>query len=195
MCSRAGSKPILVDRDAYLLELCRYVELNPVRAGMAAHPGQWPWPSYRAHTGQQQAPAWLAGLHRFMSVREMKTARDHRAAALGYADWVAAAVPDTRLWDTGLRQQMYLGDDVFVQRMQALASQAQVADRNIPKAQRRASMMSMADWLKAAGSVDEALYRGHREGGLTLTHMAAELGRTVSWASKAVARYERSRRP
>ena len=34
----------------------------------------------------------------------------------------------------------------------------------------------------------EAFYRA-------VTHMAAELGRTVSWASKAVARYERSRRP
>jgi hypothetical protein len=54
--------------------------------------------------------------------------------------------------------------------------------------------MTMANWLKAAGSnVDEALYLGHREGGLTLTHMASELGRTVSWASKTVARYERAR--
>ncbi len=32
-------KAILVDRDAYLLEVCRYVELNPVRAGMVAGPG------------------------------------------------------------------------------------------------------------------------------------------------------------
>ena len=30
-------KAILVDRDAYLLEVCRYVELNPVRAGLVAH--------------------------------------------------------------------------------------------------------------------------------------------------------------
>ncbi len=32
-------KAILVDRDSYLLEVCRYVELNPVRAGMVEHPG------------------------------------------------------------------------------------------------------------------------------------------------------------
>ena len=31
-------KAILVDRDAYLLEVCRYVELNPVRAGMVYEP-------------------------------------------------------------------------------------------------------------------------------------------------------------
>jgi len=32
-------KAILVDRESYLLELCRYVELNPVRAGMVGQPG------------------------------------------------------------------------------------------------------------------------------------------------------------
>ncbi|MHB1246055.1 MAG: transposase, partial [Sulfuriferula sp.] len=40
-------KAILVDRDAYLLEVCRYVDLNPVRAAMVADPAQWPWSSYR----------------------------------------------------------------------------------------------------------------------------------------------------
>ncbi|WP_413439497.1 transposase [Sulfuriferula sp. GW1] len=42
-------KAILVDRDAYLLEVCRYVDLNPVRAAMVADPAQWPWSSYRAY--------------------------------------------------------------------------------------------------------------------------------------------------
>jgi len=36
-------KAILVDRDAYLLEVARYVVLNPVRAGMVSHPASWPW--------------------------------------------------------------------------------------------------------------------------------------------------------
>src|SRR5436190_16688153 len=33
---------VLVDRDAYLLEVCRYVELNPVRAGLVSDPAAWP---------------------------------------------------------------------------------------------------------------------------------------------------------
>jgi hypothetical protein len=33
-------KAILVDRDAYLLEVCRYVELKPVRARMVSGPGE-----------------------------------------------------------------------------------------------------------------------------------------------------------
>ncbi|MCV2368587.1 REP-associated tyrosine transposase [Roseateles oligotrophus] len=57
-------KAILVDRDAYLLEVCRYVELNPVRARMVDAPGDWAWSSYRAHIGQATPPDWLdsAGL-------------------------------------------------------------------------------------------------------------------------------------
>ena len=52
-------KAILVDRDAYLLEVCRYVDLNPVRARMVRAPGNWRWSSYAAHTGTASAPAWL----------------------------------------------------------------------------------------------------------------------------------------
>jgi REP element-mobilizing transposase RayT len=52
-------KAILVARDSYLLELSRYVVLNPVRAGMVAAPGDWPWSSYRAMVGEVPAPGWL----------------------------------------------------------------------------------------------------------------------------------------
>jgi putative transposase len=53
-------KGILVDRDVYLLELTRYVVLNPVRAQMVEAPEHWPWSSYRAMIGSAPAPPWLA---------------------------------------------------------------------------------------------------------------------------------------
>ncbi len=37
----------VVDTDAYLFTVMRYIELNPVRAGMVAHPWDYPWSSYR----------------------------------------------------------------------------------------------------------------------------------------------------
>ncbi len=52
-------KAILVEREAYLLEVCRYVVLNPVRAGLARAPQAWRWSSYRA-TLAGAGPAWLA---------------------------------------------------------------------------------------------------------------------------------------
>ncbi len=52
-------KAILVDADSYLLELTRYVVLNPVRAHMVDSPAKWPWSSYQAVTGEVASPAWL----------------------------------------------------------------------------------------------------------------------------------------
>lgn len=49
---------ILVQKEDYLLELSRYVVLNPVRAGMVALPGEWEWSSYRATLGHADVPAY-----------------------------------------------------------------------------------------------------------------------------------------
>jgi putative transposase len=46
-------KATLIDSEHYLLICSRYIELNPVRAGMVAHPGDYPWSSYRAHAHGQ----------------------------------------------------------------------------------------------------------------------------------------------
>ena len=45
-------KAIHVDKDTYLLELTRYVVLNPIRARMVTEVGAWPWSSYSAMVGQ-----------------------------------------------------------------------------------------------------------------------------------------------
>ena len=52
-------KAILVDKDNYLLELCRYVVLNPLRAKMVASAHDYPWSSYRATTGYYDTGEWL----------------------------------------------------------------------------------------------------------------------------------------
>jgi len=51
-------KAIVVDRESYLLELARYVVLNPVRAGLVANPEDWPWSSYRAMVGLPCREGW-----------------------------------------------------------------------------------------------------------------------------------------
>lgn len=42
-------KTTLIDSDRYLLTCCRYIELNPVQAGMVDHPGDYSWSSYRTN--------------------------------------------------------------------------------------------------------------------------------------------------
>jgi putative transposase len=183
-------KAILVDRDAYLLEACRYVELNPVRAGIADDPGAWPWSSYRAHVGEEETPPWLdtEGLHGYLLGRPAVTVADHRRAARQYAALVAAD-RGTDLWSEGLRQQVYLGSPEFVDRMQALADPQRKASRETPKAQ-RASPRPLAHWLAQCSSREEALHRAHTEGAMTMTALARELGLSVSRVSRLIARAE-----
>jgi putative transposase len=91
-------KAILVDRDAYMLEVCRYVELNPVRAGIVSEASEWAWSSYRTHAGLADAPDWLdtAGLHGYLLGRVALTSADSRRAAARYAALVVAG-RDVRL--------------------------------------------------------------------------------------------------
>lgn len=51
-------KAILVDQDAYLLALTRYIHLNPVRAGLVKDPSAYPWSGHRAYVGRESLP-WL----------------------------------------------------------------------------------------------------------------------------------------
>ena len=52
-------KAVLVEKDSYLLELARYVVLNPLRAALVTHPGEWRWSSYRAMLSLEAPQTWL----------------------------------------------------------------------------------------------------------------------------------------
>lgn len=48
-----------MEKESYLLELARYVVLNPVRARMVGNAREWPWSSHLAMLGAMQSPKWL----------------------------------------------------------------------------------------------------------------------------------------
>ena len=52
-------KGIWVGAESYLLELSRYVVLNPLRAGIVKQLPHWKWSSYRAMSGHGKSPEWL----------------------------------------------------------------------------------------------------------------------------------------
>jgi hypothetical protein len=52
-------KAILCDKDNYLLELSRYLHLNPVRAKVVKDPGEYHWSSYAAYVQEKQCPPWM----------------------------------------------------------------------------------------------------------------------------------------
>ncbi|MDP3221725.1 MAG: transposase, partial [Rubrivivax sp.] len=188
-------KAVLVDRDAYLLEACRYVELNPVRAGIVSEAQHWLWSSYRAHVCQQPTPPWLdtAGLHGYLLGRDCANAADSRRAATRYAALVAAG-KDVRLWDQALCQQVYLGDADFVQRMQALAAPKSTAAVEVPRAQRLAARAPRLEYptLLASGMPrNAALHLAYVQGQKTMTELARQAGLSVSRVSRILATAER----
>jgi REP-associated tyrosine transposase len=79
---------IVIEREEHLLEVVRYIVLNPVRAGICSAPEDWPWSSHRATAGIVPKPRYLTTswiLEQF--------ARDADEAARRYAQFVAEGAP------------------------------------------------------------------------------------------------------
>lgn len=106
-------KAILVEKESYLLELVRYVVLNPVRAKMVRSVRDWPWSSYRATAGQTEVPEFLAVdwvLSQFDSDRERAVRAYRRFVRQGRG---------INVWDE-LRAGALLGNDGFVDQLRPL---------------------------------------------------------------------------
>jgi putative transposase len=189
-------KAILVDREAYLLALCRYVERNPVAAGLVKAVGDWPWSSYRAHVGQAVTPPWLdsAGLHGYLLGHSVVTAADARRACGLYAALVEQhQAQDATFWRDALQSQVYLGDENFVRRMQAQMQPHQQQDKQIPKVQRQRTQNWSAWLARCQGDRDEALYLAYQQGGMTMTQLGREAGLSISHVSRLIAKGEKGK--
>ncbi|MEX5544009.1 transposase [Pseudomonas pergaminensis] len=70
----------LVQKDNYVLACYRYIEMNPVRAGMVAHPGDYRWTSYRANA-QGEASSFLSphAVYRELGSSTMQRAKSYRS--------------------------------------------------------------------------------------------------------------------
>jgi len=109
-------KAILVEKESYLLELARYVVLNPVRAGLTKRPEAWRWSSYRATAGYEPPPPWLSTdwiLSHFSNQRPQ--------ALRAYRRFVHEGV-GVEVWRE-LRGGWILGSQAFAEDLQPLIAQ------------------------------------------------------------------------
>jgi putative transposase len=171
-------KAIHVDRDSYFLEVCRYVDLNPVRAGLVDEPSDWSWSSYRAHVGLASAPEWLdsRALHGHLLGRGVASDLDHVAARSMYQQFVHDGLDDP-LWERGLRQEIYLGGSDFIETVQAHMRDAQIKSKDIAATQSRHPLAVRRD--SAQPSREQRMLQAHVEGGQTLAVIAATWGLSV----------------
>jgi REP element-mobilizing transposase RayT len=178
-------KAILVERDAYLMELARYVVLNPVRAGMVQEAEHWPWSSYRAMIGQAPTPSWLETdwlLSQF--------GRGRSRARADYAEFVRQGTGRDSIWE-GLRHQVFLGEEPFVERHRGLAKPLDQL-REVPRAQRRSLAEPLADFAGRYPDRGEAMARAFATGVYTMQAIADFFGVHYSTVSRAVRRFEGS---
>ena len=174
-------KAILVQKEAYLLELARYVVLNPVRAGMVRSARDWPWSSYRATAGWPEVPSWLTieGLLSAFGARR-------KAAMEAYRRFVSEGKGASSPWDE-LKRQVYLGDEAFVDRMLAsLDGDAPLAE--VPSTQHRPPPKPLAHYAKVNPDRDTAIVAAYRSGGYSMKAIGDHFGLHYSMISRIVKR-------
>src|SRR4030067_3428811 len=104
-------KAILIQKDSHLLEVSRYVVLNPVRAKAVTGAKEWRWSSYSATCGRDKlhpclTTDWILG----------QFAKHKRTAEKKYKEFVEAGIGEKETWKS-VKGQSILGSDEFVEKL------------------------------------------------------------------------------
>ncbi len=161
----------ICDKDAYFLELLRYVELNPYRLkkGSLAQLGQWKWSSLRYYMGQEEPPEGLQRAMKEVLERFGKTLEESRK---GMAQFLADGLKKGE-WEDFYqpRGNRYLGEEPFIQRVKESAGELTRKDvrqlQNLSKVEDLGSKV-----LMIGGPGVEALAGASREKNLNLWRQA-----------------------
>lgn len=107
-------KSSLVDSERYFLLVSRYIELNPVRAGMTAHPAAYPWSSYQ-HNALSRKIELLTAHPIYQRLGQDEASRKEAYQAL-----FAHHIPDNSLKEIrdALQKAWVLGDGHFKQQIE-----------------------------------------------------------------------------
>ena len=177
-------KAILVERESYLLELARYVVLNPVRAGRVRSAKDWPWSSYRATAGQSSGEQWLQTEWLLSTF-----ARQKGKARNLYKAFVAEGKDQPSPWEQ-LRNQVYIGSEEFVETMR----EHQDAEKDlseIPAKQRRGVVKKLEYFSGNYSDRDEAIVAAHGSGAYTMREIGDHFGIHYSYVSRIISRRRR----
>lgn len=181
-------KAIVVEKETYLKELCRYVVLNPVRAKMVKGPGDWKWSSYRATAGLEKAGPWLQT--DWILGQFGRTASQARKA---YRGFVADGIGKKESPWEDLYSRVYLGKEKFLNKVHEVGRKHRNLD--VPKYQRQVVKADPGMILEKVAKVygekpqeilmagkrkrearDAAIYLLKRESGLSLKEIGKRMG-------------------
>jgi REP element-mobilizing transposase RayT len=172
-------KGILVERESHLLELARYVVLNPVRAGIVDAAENYRWSSLRATLGLAPAPQWL----------DLDALNAHFASRQHYLEFVREGVGAVSPW-SALRGSL-LGSEAFIERVGVHVG-AKAQEREIPRRQRLVRRQRLDELFppQAAENLElrnRRIRQASRECGYSLAEIARHLGVHYSTVSRVSA--------
>ena len=177
-------KAILIQKENHLLELCRYIVLNPVRAKMADRPEDWEWSSYAATCGLKKAPAclkvdWILG----------QFGNERKGAHKRYKVFVIEGIQKESPWKE-VHGQILLGEDGFIEKFKELLVGKEKI-KEIPRQQRYMGRPSLSEVFKKPPGTDKRtrntnIHTAHLKFGYTLKEIADHLRIHYTTVSKAL---------
>ena len=147
-------KAILIEKESYLLELARYIVLNPVRAKMVRSARDWRWSSYQATSDQADVPEFLM-VDWILSQFDRDPARAVRA----YRRFVRQG-RGIDVWEE-LRAGAFLGTDVFMEQIKPLLNKKPV-DPEIRRRERSPSRPSLEELFSDVSDKETRSERIHQ---------------------------------
>jgi putative transposase len=174
-------KAILVQKENYLLELARYIVLNPVRARMVREAKDWPWSSYRQTAGilgddSLLTTEWL------LSVFSKKRG----TAQKKYIEFVSQGKNQPSPWES-LQNQVFLGDKAYVSQIMSNIDQDKDLSE-IPTSQRKEKAKELQWYEQQAASRNDAIKRSYESGGYTMKEIGAYYNLHYSRVSRIIRR-------
>jgi len=179
-------KAIVVEKESYLLELCRYIVLNPVRSGIVESPGDYIWSSYRQTAGLYKREDNLLSTEWILSQFGFDKFTAEREYTLFVNDSNDAVSPFEKT-----RGHLILGGKQFVE---SLVGSDQYRDLpEVPRNQRFLSRPSLEYLFASASdrvSRNKAIYIAHIKYGYSQQEIAKQSEMHYSTISKIIKKLE-----
>ena len=180
-------KAIMCDKESYLLELVRYLHLNPVRARMVINPEEYPWSSHAVYLGERDKVG--VATEEILS----RWSKGKRQAVEAYGRFVLDGISQGHREDFyEVREQRYLGDEEFVGKLQREIEKTELStpvditiEEIVDRVARDHGKTGLEILGKGRGRIEAELraiacYVGREIGGLRLSEAARVFGRDVS---------------
>jgi putative transposase len=183
-------RDVLVEKQSYLLELSRYVVLNPVRGELVTLPHEWLWSSFRATAGLARRPDFLCVDWILRCFDEV----DRPAAQRRYVEFVLQGIDQLENIAERLRRKQILGRSEFVTHFRAAGNSASQRFQEVARARRFAGRPALATLLGRPvdrHDRDRLILKAHQLHGYTISEIAKYLGIHRTTASKAIDRTEK----